>query len=111
MNAIVKNNIENIAMLCKQHHVKYLYVFGSAMRTDFTENSDIDFLYEMDYSNFNFENLQQIPYDPFLTLFDLKEKLEHLLNKKVDLIPNQNFKNKYLKEAIEKNKTLIYGAA
>jgi uncharacterized protein len=29
--------------LCKKHHVKTLYVFGSALRNNFTEDSDVDF--------------------------------------------------------------------
>jgi predicted nucleotidyltransferase len=111
MNLILKNNLDKIASLCKEHHVKKMYAFGSSVRKDFTENSDVDLLYEMDFSNFNFENLDSIPYDPFLNVFELKEKLEALLQKKVDLIPNQAFKNKFLKASIEKDKTLIYGAA
>ena len=111
MTTILKNHLEYIATLCKEHHVKKLYAFGSSVRNDFTENSDIDLLYEMDFSNFNFENLNDIPFDPFLSIYDLKIKLEALLHKKVDLIPNQDFKNKYLKASIEKDKTLIYGAA
>ena len=111
MNTIIQDKKGEIIRLCKEHHVKKLFVFGSSVRNDFSEKSDIDFLYEIDFSNFNFDNLENIPFDPFLTIYDLKEKLETLLHKKVDLIPNQNFKNKYLKVSIEKDKTLIYGAA
>lgn len=111
MIPLLQNNIEKIIALCKKHHVKKLYAFGSSMRNDFSENSDIDFLYEMDYSDFNFSDLSNIPYDPFLILHSLKENLEILLNKKIDLIPNQDFKNRYLQEAIDKDKTLLYGSA
>lgn len=111
MIPVLKNHLDYIATLCKEHHVKTLYAFGSSVRNDFTEKSDIDLLYEMDFSNFNFEKIDEIPFDPFLIIYDLKEKLESLLNKKVDLIPNQNFKNKYLQASIDKDKTLIYGAA
>ena len=111
MNTIIQDKKGEIIRLCKEHQVKKLFVFGSSVRNDFSEKSDIEFLYEIDFSNFNFDNLENIPFDPFLTIYDLKEKLETLLHKKVDLIPNQNFKNKYLKVSIEKDKTLIYGAA
>lgn len=108
MQPVIEKNIETIKKLCKEHHVKNLYAFGSAVSGDFTENSDIDLIYEMDYDGFDFEKFDKNPYDPFLSYFDLKEKLEHLFGKKVDLIPNQDFRNKYLKASIEKNKTLLY---
>ena len=108
MQAVIENNLKNISALCREHHIKKLYVFGSAVDGGFKDDSDIDFLYEMDYRGFDFNNLDQNPYDPFLVFFDLKEKLEKLLGTKVDLIPNQNFRNKYLKESIEKSKTEIY---
>lgn len=109
MQLILEKNIENIQSLCKQHFIKRMYVFGSAVSGDFTPESDIDLLYEMDYSNFNFDDIKNSPYNPFLVYFDLKEKLEELFNKKVDLIPNQEFKNKYFAKEVEKTKTLIYG--
>jgi uncharacterized protein len=111
MVTVLKDNLEKIIELCKQHHIKNLYVFGSAVRNDFNTESDFDFLYEMDYSGFNFENVEANSFDPFLVFFDLKEKLEITLRRKVDLIPNQQFKNKYMLEAVSKDKTLIYAAA
>jgi uncharacterized protein len=109
MQPILEKNIENIKDLCKAHYIKKLYAFGSAVSGDFTPESDIDLLYEMDYSGFDFDNIKENTYDPFLIYFDLKEKLETLFNKKVDLIPNQEFKNKYFVKEMEKTKTLIYG--
>ena len=90
MQPILKNNINNIKTLCKAHYIKRLYAFGSAVKGDFTKESDIDFLYEMDYSDFDFDNMNVNNFDPFLTYFDLKEKLETLLNKKVDLIDRKS---------------------
>ncbi len=109
MQPILKDNIGNIKKLCREHNIKEMYAFGSAVDGDFTADSDIDLLYEMDYSGFDFKNLEKNPFDPFLVYFDLKEKLETLFNKKVDLIPNQNFKNKYFVKELLKTKTLIYG--
>ena len=111
MAPLLTNNLDKIIELCKEHHIKNLYAFGSAVRNDFGNESDIDFLYEMDYAGFDFENLKTAPYDPFLIFFDLKEKMEKILGRKVDLIPNQQFKNKYMRESVDKDKTLIYAAA
>lgn len=109
MQPIIVNNIDSIKRLCREHFIKNLYAFGSAVDGDFTNDSDIDLLYEMNYTGFDFNDLKNIPYDPFLVFFDLKEKLEKLFNKKIDLIPNENFKNKYFLKEVEKTKTLIYG--
>ena len=109
MQPILKNNIDTIKRLCKEHFVKKLYAFGSAVEGNFTIDSDIDLLYEMDYTGFDFKDLNHIPYDPLIVHFDLKEKLEKLFNKKVDLIPNEDFKNKYFLNELQKTKTLIYG--
>ncbi len=109
MQPIIVNNIDSIKRLCREHFIKNLYAFGSAVDGDFTNDSDIDLLYEMNYTGFDFNDLENIPYDPFLVFFDLKEKLEKLFNKKIDLIPNENFKNKYFLKEVEKTKTLIHG--
>lgn len=110
MDAIIENNKQKIAALCKQHHVKKLYAFGSAVTGGFNDASDVDLLYEFDYTGFDFSNLKNIPYDPFLVFFELKELLEDLFQRKVDLIPYQDFKNKYFKDEVEKTKQLIYAA-
>jgi len=63
MNSIIENNKQQIIELCKKHHVKNLFVFGSVMRTDFNTDSDIDFLYEFDTSKINFDDLDKAEYD------------------------------------------------
>ncbi len=37
---------EQIAEFCRRHHIRRLAVFGSALRPDFDENSDVDILVE-----------------------------------------------------------------
>jgi len=39
---------EQIADFCRLHHIRRLAVFGSALRSDFNENSDIDILVEFE---------------------------------------------------------------
>jgi uncharacterized protein len=111
MLPVLKQNIDKISELCREHHVKRMYAFGSAVRNDFSNNSDIDLLYEMDYSGFDFNKPDIYPYDPFIVFFDLKTEPEKLLGRKVDLISNQEFRNKYMRESVNRDKTLIYGRA
>lgn len=108
MQPIIEKNIETIKMLCREHHIKSLYAFGSAVSGDFTSQSDIDLLYVPDYSGFDNKNPSDNPYDPFLVYFELKEKLETLLGRPVDLIHDRKFKNKYLNDSISCTKTPLY---
>ncbi|MEO0473820.1 MAG: nucleotidyltransferase domain-containing protein, partial [Bacteroidota bacterium] len=43
---ILSRHLNQIQTLCKEHHVARLWVFGSVLRNDFSEGSDIDLLYE-----------------------------------------------------------------
>jgi uncharacterized protein len=68
--------------LCRRHHVRRLDVFGSAARGDFdASRSDIDFLVEFDRSNPEAMTLH--------TYLGLKESLEALLGRPVDLVDRQ----------------------
>jgi len=40
----VEQNISTIQLLCKNHEVDKLYLFGSILGTTFSEKSDIDFV-------------------------------------------------------------------
>jgi predicted nucleotidyltransferase len=70
--------IDRVAVteLCRRHGVRRLLVFGSAVRADFDEaTSDVDFLAEFHDS---------LP-NRFDAYFGLKEDLESLLGRLVDL--------------------------
>lgn len=106
MVKIVENNIPTIIELCKKHKLKSLYLFGSATDTkSFNEKSDVDFLYEYDLENYS--GWDKGDFDIVTNFFQLKEKLEEMLGRKVDLIPNK-LKNPYLIKSVEKSKKLIY---
>jgi uncharacterized protein len=105
----VKNNIDKITDACKKHHVKSLYLFGSAARVnDFTENSDIDFLVNFEPVHGNSDT------DIFLMANNyqsLVQKLQSITNRKIDLLQEKNIRNKYLKYFINKEKQLVYGVS
>jgi len=93
-------NISKIKRLCKDYKVQTLSVFGSVTRDDFRSDSDIDFIVD-----FN-EN------DPFRytdLYFELKAKLESLLNRQIDLIEARAIRNSFFKKELDKTKVLIYG--
>jgi predicted nucleotidyltransferase len=108
MVPLIKDNIKSITDACNKHHVKTLYLFGSAVRMgDFNDKSDIDFLVEFDYSG-------DINNDVFIekkveNIDLLKSKLENITRREVDLVQEKNIRNKFLKYFINKEKKLIYG--
>jgi len=97
---ISENQIAVIQDICKKHKVKFLYAFGSVLTDSYNNESDIDLLVEIDLNN---------PYAYTDAYFELKEELEKLLNRKIDLLENRGLKNKFLIEEINSTKVAIYG--
>jgi|SRR6185437_2382743 len=106
MVKIVEKNIPLIIELCKKHNLKSFYLFGNATDSKhFNEKSDIAFLYE--YELKNYPDWDKGDFDIVTNFFTLKEKLEEMLGRSVDLVPNK-LKNRYLIKSVEKSKKLIY---
>ncbi|TET31701.1 MAG: hypothetical protein E3J72_21380 [Planctomycetota bacterium] len=99
---IVEKNIPEVARLCREHKVKRLEIFGSAVGGEFKEpDSDLDFLVEF------------LPLDPgehSEVYFGLLEALEELFGCHVDLVMLVAVKNPYFLEAIDKTRKVIYAA-
>ena len=106
MVKIVEDNLPLMIEMSKKHKLKSLYVFGSAAADNcFNEKSDVDFLYEFDLENYTDWDTGE--FDIVANFFLLKETLEKLLQRKVDLVPNK-LKNPYFIQSVEKSKKLIY---
>jgi predicted nucleotidyltransferase len=97
---IVEQNISSVSELCKQHNVQNMYLFGSALTDKFTPESDVDLLV-------NFGNVNLFHY--FDNYMELKDKLEQLFNRPIDLVEEKTVRNPVLRRSIERNKKLIYG--
>ncbi|SFT76013.1 hypothetical protein SAMN04489724_2068 [Algoriphagus locisalis] len=96
---IIQTNIEKIIQLCISHKVDKLYVFGSVASESFSPKSDVDLLV-------SFQKIDLFNY--FDNYLDLKNKLEKLLKRKVDLVEEQTLKNPVLIRSIDRNKQQIY---
>ena len=99
MIKIVKNNIQKIASLCEEFKVEKLWVFGSATKSSFSAESDVDFLV-------SFENMK--PEDYAENYFLLAENLEEILGRDVDLVTVNSLSNPYFIQSVEESKILIY---
>lgn len=65
---------KHITAFCQRHHIKKLALFGSVLRNDFRDESDIDVLVE-------FEPGQTPGWD----FFKMEQELSELLGREVDL--------------------------
>lgn len=91
-----------IAALCRQYHVRRLDVFGSATTDAFDpERSDIDMIVEFE---------DPMPIRRFTAYFELKEQLEQLLNRSIDLVEPGGVRNKYYRLGIEATREPFYAA-
>jgi hypothetical protein len=93
-----KNQIQ---ILCRENKVKDLFVFGSVLTAKFNEDSDIDFIVDIDSSD---------PIEYADHYFALKFSLEDLLKRPIDLLENKAIKNPFLLQQIEKTKSKLYGS-
>jgi predicted nucleotidyltransferase len=96
---IIETNKSKIFELCDKHQVKELYLFGSVLTEKFNDLSDVDMLIQ-----FNHVDLT-IYFDNYM---DLKEKLEDVLKRPVDLVENQAIKNPIFRKVVDREKKLLY---
>jgi predicted nucleotidyltransferase len=101
---LLKNGIflkyDDVVYLCKKYRINELSIFGSSIRDDFTQNSDIDILVSF---NQNSE----------ITLFDMMElekEFSQLLNRDVDIVEKESLKNPIRKDRILSTREIIYAA-
>jgi predicted nucleotidyltransferase len=93
---------DELADLCRAHHVRHLAVFGSALRDDFDPaRSDIDFRVEFG----------SVPEGEAATNYlGLVEALEELFARSVDLLSSPVIENRYLRREIESTQRTLYAA-
>jgi hypothetical protein len=102
MQSIIVARRKEIAELCRRFHVQRLDLFGSASRGDFDPSrSDVDLLVEFGPS----EELKAL--DPY---FGLKDALEELLDRPVDLVVSSAVTNPYIRKSIEETRESLYAA-
>jgi len=102
MQDFITGKREEIAELCRTHHVRRLAVFGSAVRDDFDpEKSDVDLLVE-------FTADVQTNYSR--NFFSLEEDFVRLFGKDVDLVASDSVQNPYILRRIREQQERLYAA-
>jgi len=92
----VKPEIDRI---CRRLPVKRLGIFGSALTRNFSQSSDVDVLVIFDSG----EDI-----DFFDKYFELKEQLEKIFERDVDLVVDKNFRNPVFRKSVDRTNTVIY---
>lgn len=94
---------DDIAALCRQHRARRLELFGSATRADFSpDTSDLDFVVDLPED--------QPPGGYADAFFGLKQGLERLFDRPVDLLTDASLVNPYLRQRINAERVAVYDA-
>jgi uncharacterized protein len=102
MPPIVSAKKMEIEVACRQFGVARLDVFGSAASGTFdTAKSDLDFLVSFG---------QKARAKAFDNYFGLREKLEEIFGRPIDLVTSASVKNPYLLREIEAQRQTVYVA-
>ncbi|MDA8410049.1 MAG: nucleotidyltransferase domain-containing protein [Treponema sp.] len=89
-----------IISLAKKYRMKELSLFGSVLRDDFSDKSDIDLLVQFD------ENVELSLFD----LFEIREAFEKAFGREVDLIEKAGLRNPYRRDRILSTAKVVYAA-
>ena len=96
----INQYLDQIEKLCLSNKVKTLFAFGSVTTENFRPDSDIDMVVDIS---------EKDPFSYSDSYFSLKNQLENLFHRHIDLLEQKAIKNPYLKQQIDQTKVLIYG--
>ncbi len=99
---MIEERAQELHAACERFHVARLELFGSAAGANFdSDDSDLDFLV----------TFSEIPAGEHAnSYFGLLETLEALFGRRIDLVVSSAVRNPYFRQAIERNRTLLYAA-
>ena len=101
MSTVLDAHLAEVQILCRRYGVRRLEVFGSATTGVFdAQRSDLDLLVEFDDD----------PAHLFDRYFGLKESLEALYGRRVDLVTAGSLRNPYFIAAVNETRQLVYAA-
>ena len=102
MQAFLEGKREEIAELCRTHHVRRLSVFGSAARDDFDPaRSDVDVV--VDFQEMQIERYAD-------NKQALREELSRAFSRPVDLLTWKSIRNPYLLREVQTDHIDLYAA-
>jgi len=92
---------EQIEAFCRKWKIREFALFGSVLRDDFRENSDVDVMVEFEpaarHSLFEF--------------FDMEEELKEMFGRPVDLVQKSAVTNPFVRHHIRHHRQVVFRAA
>jgi len=101
VHELIEAKRTRIEELCRRLDVRRLDLFGSATGDSFDATSDVDVLVEFDV---------RPGFDYFGTFFELKEGLEEILDRPVDLVSVTSIRNPYFRQTVMRTREQLYAA-
>jgi predicted nucleotidyltransferase len=102
VHALIESRRSQVADICRRYGVARLELFGSAVGKEFDEEtSDLDILVTF---------RQEAKRRAFDNFFGLRESLEALFARPVDLVTAESVRNPYLAREIEARRQILYAA-
>lgn len=97
---LLSDHIDEIKKVCYSNKVRSLFAFGSITNNKFSTESDVDLVVDIAETN---------PLEYTDKYFKLKEQLEVILKRPIDLLEARAIRNPFLKKEIDQTKILVYG--
>jgi len=95
---IAINNKKKLLEMCKNNDIVFLAIFGSFVKGDFTNKSDIDLLARFSKPK------------SLLELVRIERELSEVLGRKADLLTEASI-SPYLRDRIKNEMEIVYGKA
>jgi len=96
----VSLNFDEVIKICKKYNINELSLFGSSIRDDFKETSDIDILVSFDKNS-------EIS---LFNIIELESEFVKLFGRDVDVVEKESLKNPIRKKIILSSREIIYAA-
>lgn len=102
MHEVIEQKLAEIDVLCRRLGVRRLDLFGSALGDSFDpHSSDVDVLVEFAAGP---------TFDYFETYFALKEGLERIVGRPVDVVSATSIRNPYFRDQVMRTREILYAA-
>jgi uncharacterized protein len=99
-SARIEIPVAEIAAICRKWRIEEMSVFGSALRDDFNEGSDIDLLVRFE------KNAGWSLFD----WMEIAEEFEAAFGRKVDLVAESGLRNPFRRREILATREIVYAA-
>jgi predicted nucleotidyltransferase len=90
---------DQVAAFCRKHHIRKLALYGSVLRSDFRDDSDVDVLVEFDPAH--------IP--GLMALVEMEEGLSAILGRKADMRTAEDL-SRYFRDEVVGTAVVQYAA-